>query len=225
MKFLFDFFPIALFFIFYKLYGIYAATIVAIVAAIAQNAFYYLRHKKFETMHLITLAAITILGGLTLFFQNKTFIMWKPTAVYWIIAIAFILSQLVYKKPLIKKMMGSIIDVPDKIWRNANYGMSFGFILFGIINIYVANLYFKAESLIVAKSNLEIKLDNCATYYTGELIQLCNNAKIMEEQWVNFKLFWMLGLTFVLMALLTAYLYKYATNKDDDGSLINAEND
>ena len=112
MKFLFDYFPILLFFIVYKLYGIYAATAVAIIAAIAQNIFYYLRHKKFETMHLITLAVIIVLGGMTLFFQNKAFIMWKPTAVYWAIALAFLISHWVYKKPLIKKMMGKAIEVP-----------------------------------------------------------------------------------------------------------------
>ena len=225
MKFLFDFFPILLFFIFYKLYGIYAATAVAIVAALAQNAFYYLKHKKFETMHLITLVVITVLGSLTLIFQNKSFVMFKPTAVYWIIAIAFLFSQLVYKKPLVRKMMGHAIEVPDAIWRNANYFMASTFVFFGVLNIYVANFYFKAENLLLSKSDLKLNLDNCATYYSGEIVQLCQNAKNMEEQWVNFKLFWMLGLTFILMATLTLYLYKHATNKDEDGNLTNEESD
>ena len=35
----------------------------------------------------------------------------------------------------------------------------------------------------------------------------------------------MLGLTFILMATLTLYLYKHATNKDEDGNLTNEESD
>lgn len=223
MKFLFDFFPIILFFVFYKIYGMYTATAVAMVAAIAQNSFYYLKHKKFETMHLISLAAIIVLGGTTLILQNKAFIMWKPTAVYWAIALAFLISHWVYNKPLTKKMMSQAIKVPDHIWRKANYGMASVFILFGIVNIYVANFYFKAESILLSKSNIKLNLDSCTTYYAGELVQLCQNAKDMEEQWVNFKLFWMLGLTFVLMTGLIIYLYSHATNKDENGSLIDLD--
>ena len=225
MKFLFDFFPILLFFIVYKLYGIYAATAVAIIAAILQNAFYYLRHKKFETMHLITLAVIIVLGGMTLFFQNKAFIMWKPTAVYWAIALAFLISHWVYKKPLIKKMMGKALDVPENVWIKANYGMAFFSVFLGVANIYVANFYFKAESLLLSKSNLKLNFDSCATYYSGELIQLCQNAKEMEEQWVNFKLFGMLGLSMILMIILVIYLSMHATNKDENGELISIDND
>jgi intracellular septation protein len=225
MKFLFDFFPILLFFIVYKLYGIYAATAVAIAAAIVQNAFYYLKHKKFETMHLITLAVIIVLGGMTLIFQNKAFIMWKPTAVYWAIALAFLISQWVYKKPLIKKMMSKAIEVPEDVWNKANYGMALFSVFLGFANLYVANFYFKAENLLLAKSSLKLNLDSCATYYSGELIQLCEYARDMEEQWVNFKLFGMLGLSLILMIILVVYLSINATNKDENGNLTSLDND
>jgi len=225
MKFLFDYFPILLFFIVYKLYGIYAATAVAIMAAIAQNIYYYLKHKKFETMHLITLAVIVVLGGMTLIFQNKAFIMWKPTAVYWAIALAFLISHWVYKKPLIKKMMGKAIEVPQDVWHKANYGMALFSVFLGVANIYVANFYFKAESLLLAKSNLKLNLENCATYYSGEIVQLCQNARDMEEQWVNFKLFGMLGLSMILIIVLVIYLSMHATNKDENGDFIKIDSE
>lgn len=223
MKFLFDFFPIVLFFVVYKFYGIYAATTVAIIAAILQNSIYYFKHKKFETMHLITLAVIIILGGLTLILHNKTFIMWKPTVVYWAFALALLTSQVIYKKPLIKRMMGSILEVPDKVWRTANYGMTSYFIFLGLANIYVANFYFKAEALLLAKSNSILDLENCSTHYTGQVIQLCQNAKDMEDVWVNFKLFGTFGLMLAAIVLLTVYLYMNATNKDEDGALISLD--
>ena len=223
MKFLFDFFPILLFFIVYKFYGIYAAIAVAIVAAILQNAAYYYRHRKFETMHLITLAVIVVLGGLTLILQNKAFIMWKPTIVYWAIALAFLISHFIYKKPLIKKMMGNAIEVPDNVWKHANYGMAYFSIFLGLANIYVANFYFKAETLLNNRSALTLNLESCATHYKGELILLCNNAKEMEEIWVNFKLFGMLGLTLVFMIGLAIYLSYHASNTDEDETLIKPE--
>ena len=95
MKFLFDFFPILLFFIAYKLYGIYVATAVAIAASFLQVSLYWLKHRRFEKMHVVTLVLIAILGGATLLLQDKAFFMWKPTAVNWAFALGFFLSQLI----------------------------------------------------------------------------------------------------------------------------------
>ena len=71
MKLLFDFFPILLFFVVYKLYGIYAATAVMIVASFAQVAVFWLQHRRFENMHLVTLGLVLVLGGATLFFHDS----------------------------------------------------------------------------------------------------------------------------------------------------------
>ena len=51
MKFLYDFFPILLFFIAYKMYDIYVATAVAIAAAFMQTLAFWLKHRRFEKMH------------------------------------------------------------------------------------------------------------------------------------------------------------------------------
>lgn len=218
MKFLFDFFPILLFFIIYKLYGIYPATAVAIAGSIVQNAFYWYRHRKFENMHLVTLGLIVILGGATLLFQNKAFIMWKPTAVYWAFAIAFIASQFIGEKPLIKRMMGHAIEVPPRIWRNANISMALFSVLLGVANLYVANFYFVAEQALIAASHQAVNLENCASTYSGTAVELCRQAKSMESIWVNFKLFGMLILSIVFLIGLGVYLslhVKDEENKDE----------
>ncbi|MEE8321078.1 MAG: septation protein IspZ, partial [Gammaproteobacteria bacterium] len=89
MKFLFDFFPVIAFFIaFYvpenREQGIYLATAVAIAASFIQVTVYWLIHRRFERMHLITLALLVILGGATLILHDERFIKWKPTAVNWV---------------------------------------------------------------------------------------------------------------------------------------------
>ena len=81
MKFLFDFFPILLFFIAYKLFDIYVATGVAIAATFAQIAVAWIKTRTVAPMQLVTLAGILVFGGLTLWLQNDTFIKMKPTIV------------------------------------------------------------------------------------------------------------------------------------------------
>ncbi len=106
MKLLIDFFPILLFFIAYKLAGIYVATGVAIAAAALQVGWSWWRHRRVETMHLITLALLVVFGGLTIALQDPIFVMWKPTLVNWLFAAAFLGSQLIGQRPLIERMMG-----------------------------------------------------------------------------------------------------------------------
>ncbi|MDO9191259.1 MAG: septation protein IspZ, partial [Sulfurimicrobium sp.] len=67
MKFLFDFFPIILFFAAFKLYGIYTATAVAIAATFGQIGWVWLKHRKVDTMLWVSLVIITLFGGATLF--------------------------------------------------------------------------------------------------------------------------------------------------------------
>ncbi|MER2511828.1 MAG: septation protein IspZ, partial [Nitrosomonas ureae] len=96
MKFLFDIFPVILFFITFKLYDIFMATAVAIVAAIAQIGWLWLRKQQIEKMMWINLAIIVVLGGATLLAQDETFIKWKPTVLYWLIASVLLVSGLVF---------------------------------------------------------------------------------------------------------------------------------
>ena len=55
MKMLFDLFPVLLFFAAYKFYDIYTATAVAIVASIVQTGSMWLKHRRVETMHVVTM--------------------------------------------------------------------------------------------------------------------------------------------------------------------------
>jgi len=137
MKFLYDFFPILLFFIAYKLYGIYAATVAAIVASFVQVGWYWLQHRRFENMHLITLALLVVFGGLTLFLQDENFIKWKPTVINWLFAVVFLGSQFYGKKTLVERMMGASIELPASLWPRLNLAWSLFFVFLGLVNLYV----------------------------------------------------------------------------------------
>lgn len=146
MKFLFDFFPIALFFITFKFYddpqeGVLAATAVAIGATILQVFLFWLKNKRVEKMHIVTLVLITVLGGATLILKDPFFIKWKPTAVNWMFAIAFLGSQFIGDKPLVKRMMAHAVELPEIVWHKLNYAWVAFFVAMGFANLYVAFNY------------------------------------------------------------------------------------
>jgi intracellular septation protein len=144
MKFLFDLFPILLFFLAYKLYDIYVATAVAIAAAFLQTGLYWLKHRKFETMHLVTLAILVVFGGLTLVLHDPVFIKWKPTVVNWLFALIFLGSRFIGKRTLVERMMSHAISVPAVVWLKLNWAWTLFFIVIGLVNLFVAYTYSEA---------------------------------------------------------------------------------
>ena len=225
MKFLFDFFPILLFFIAYKLYGIYVATAVAIAASFLQVTLFWLKHRRFEKMHLVTLALIAVLGGATLLLQDKAFFMWKPTAVNWAFALGFLLTQFIGDKPLVERMMSHAIEAPATVWRNLNISWVSFFILMGFVNLYVANFYFQAEAALFSASGQEVDLQTCQQLYQGQILDLCNHAREMENNWVNFKLFGMLGLTILFVIGQSIYLAKHMKQQPESATQTEQENE
>ncbi|MGM0516167.1 MAG: septation protein A [Pseudomonadota bacterium] len=183
MKFLFDFFPILLFFAAYHLYGIYVATAVAMIASVLQIAAGWLLWRKVERMHWISAGLIVFFGGMTLLLHNPLFIMWKPTILNWLFALVFLGSAWIGSKPLVQRMMEHVIQVPREIWHRVNWAWVGFFFVSGVANILVA-------------------------------------YQFSESTWVNFKLFGLMGMTFVFMILQGLYLGMYAerveAEEDDD---------
>lgn len=215
MKFLADFFPVILFFVAYKIYGIYVATAVAIASSLVQVAYGWLSKRHVENMHLITFGILVVFGGLTILLQDRTFIMWKPSVINWMFGAVFLASQFIGNKPLVQRMMQSSITVPDPIWKRLNLTWSLFFILLGFLNLYVANDFFVAEHQLMQLTGLEqIDFDNCGKQFQGSELELCNNAHTLEESWVNFKLFGMMGLTLGFIVLQAFYLARHI--KDDE---------
>lgn len=138
MKFLFDLFPVILFFVAFKVYDIFVATAVAIAAAIVQIGWLWFRHRHVDKMMWSNLAIIVIFGGATLVSQDETFIKWKPTVLYWLIATVLLASNLIFRKNLIQAMLGKQMVLPSIIWNKLNLSWIGFFLSMGCINLYVA---------------------------------------------------------------------------------------
>jgi len=201
MKFLFDMFPVILFFGVFKwgeshsdaaqsmvgqyLSGLVSggavgpeqapillATAVAIIATIAQIGYLLLRGKKVDGMLWVSLAIIVVFGGATIYFHNEAFIKWKPTVLYWVFAIVLVGAQLLMNKNLIRLMMKAQIDLPDPIWTRLNMAWAAFFAAMGVINLYIA-------------------------------------FNFPTSTWVNFKLFGFMGLMIAFVVAQTMFLSKY----------------
>ncbi|MSQ73744.1 MAG: septation protein A [Betaproteobacteria bacterium] len=141
MKFLFDMFPVILFFVVFKLYGIYEATAIAIAATFVQIGWVWFRHRKVEPMLWVSLGVITVFGGATLLLQNETFIKWKPTVLYWLFAAALGITALGFKKNLIRAMMEKTLTLPEAVWGKLLLSWIAFFAVMGVLNLFVAFNY------------------------------------------------------------------------------------
>ena len=138
MKFLFDLFPVILFFIVYKFFGIYAATATAIIATIVQIGWVKYRHGKVDGALIASGVIIVVFGGATLLLHDESFIKWKPTVLYWLFAISLVGTNLLFKKNLIRSLMDKKISMPEKIWDKLNLAWAIFFAVLGCLNLYVA---------------------------------------------------------------------------------------
>ncbi len=167
MKFLFDFFPVLMFFLVYKLGGMYPeasqnlaqnwlgslvshggidakqapvllATVVAIVATACQIGYLLARRKKVDTMLWVSAFIVIFFGGLTIYFNDEVFIKWKPTMIYWASALMFVGAQLFFKKNMIREVMGPQFDMPEPVWGKLLLAWIGFFVISGLLNLSVA---------------------------------------------------------------------------------------
>ena len=210
MKFLLDFFPIALFFIVYKTMGLYAAIYAMIGATALQMLITRLQTGKFEKTHIITFGLLVVFGGITLAIKDPAFIMWKVSVLYVVFALALILSMWIGEKTLLQRMLGKEMTLPAKVWYQLTWFWGIGFSGIALVNAYYVDIALSTRSALFSASTLDPKVEltelDCAS---TAVEQLCLAAQQSEEAWVNFKLFGTMGLTFALIIITVVFISKY----------------
>ena len=210
MKFLLDFFPIALFFIVYKTMGLYAAIYAMIGATALQMLITRLQTGKFEKTHIITFGLLVVFGGITLAIKDPAFIMWKVSVLYVVFALALILSMWIGERTLLQRMLGKEMTLPAKVWHQLTWFWGIGFSGIALVNAYYVDIALSTRSILFSTSTLDPKVEltelDCAS---TAVEQLCLAAQQSEEAWVNFKLFGTMGLTFALIIITVIFISKY----------------
>jgi intracellular septation protein len=204
MKFLFDLFPVILFFVAYKLAKVYPdaaqtltqhylggfvsggivtadqapillATVAGIVATVLQIAYLLVRGRKVDGMLWLSLGVIAVMGGLTIYFHDEEFIKWKPTILYWAFALLLFVGQFGFRNNLMRKAMETQIKLPDPVWSRVGYAWMVFFAAMGLLNLFMAFVVFKGNT----------------------------------DAWVSFKMFGATGLFFAFVVVQTLMLSKY----------------
>jgi intracellular septation protein len=204
MKFLFDLFPVFLFFGIYKLAEgdpaaalgfvqdymgwmmadgavakdqapILVATFVAMIASVLQVAYVLIKGKKVDMALWVSIIVIGVFGGATIYLHNDLFIMWKPTILNWVYAVALFVALFVFKKNMIRELMEENVALPDNVWKNLCLAWMAFFFVVGLVNVLVAFVIFK---------------DNTSA-------------------WVSFKAFGLVGMTFAFIIGQSVYLSRY----------------
>jgi intracellular septation protein len=209
MKFLFDLFPVILFFAVFKwgeghqdaAHGVVSqyfsglisggtvaaaqapvilATVVGIIATVLQIGYLLVRGRKVDGMLWLSLGVIAIMGGATIYFHDDNFIKWKPTILYWAFALVLLVGQVFMKKNLMRSAMEKTMKLPEPIWLRLNYAWMWFFVAMGLLNLFVAFVVFKGNT----------------------------------SAWVSFKLFGFTGIFFVFVVGQTLLLSKYIVEEE-----------
>ena len=134
IKFITDFGPLLIFFVFYKKYGMEEAILPLIIATAISILVIYLTEKRIPAMPLIGAILVAGFGGLTLYFNDKTFFYMKPTIVNVIFAFILLYGKLILKTSLLKKVLGDNLKLADEGWEILTDRWIYFFIFLALLN-------------------------------------------------------------------------------------------
>ena len=154
-----DYGPLIVFFIAYVRFDLMAATIALMAATAVALALSLFFERRIPMMPVITAVIVGIFGGLTLWFDDETFIKLKPTIVQGLMS-AVLLVGLMFGKPLLRPVMGTAWPMDDAGWRQLTFRFGCFFAVMAVVN----EIVWRTQS---------------------------------TDTWVTFKVFGLMGLTFV----------------------------
>ena len=139
-KVLIDFGPLVAFFVTYFVAvryqpeaGIYWATGVLMAATVVALGASRLVLGRFSLPPLVTAALVVVLGGLTLWLQDESFVKLKPTAVNLLFA-GVLGFGLATGRPLLKLLMGQALKLTDAGWHKLTVRWTVFFLAMAILN-------------------------------------------------------------------------------------------
>ncbi len=124
--------PLVIFFITNYIAGIIPATGALVAATAVAVVISYVLERRIPMMALIAAIFVGTFGGLTVYFEDETFIKIKPTVASGLIGLFLLVGYLMGKAPL-KMMMGVMLDLREEGWRKLTFRWAlFFFFLAGL---------------------------------------------------------------------------------------------
>lgn len=135
---IFEYLPLIIFYLFYTFADLYWATGSLIVTSALQILYYVYKKQPIPKRNWVFFGLIAVFGGLTIFFHDDAFIKWKVTIINSLFAVALLVSNSIFKKNLIKQLMGEALPLPEKVWDKLNLAWAMFFLVCAVLNIYIA---------------------------------------------------------------------------------------
>lgn len=148
---------------------IFIATALFIIATAVSLVVTWLLTRTIPLVPLVSGAIVLVFGGLSIWFQNDTFIKMKPTIVYTLFAV-LLLGGLAFGRSLIGYVFESAFQLDAEGWRKLTLRWGLFFLFCAVLN--------------------EIVWRGLAAMYPPELA---------DEYWAGFKLFGFTALTFLFV--------------------------
>lgn len=137
MKSLIDLLPVPLFLTALFLGDIYIATGVLMTSTVLLAAWYWWLEGKPHKLHTFTAVTTLVLGSMTFFFHDSSFVKYKTTVINGIIACVFLLSHVIGDKVLLARIPQKNFTLPDRVWRKVNLAWAGFFATISLLNLYV----------------------------------------------------------------------------------------
>ena len=155
MRLLIDFGPLILFLAVNAWRGIFSATLAFMLAMIAAMLVSQIRYRHISPLLWFSGLMVVVMGGLTLWLHDETFIKMKPTLYYLLVA-ALLAFGLATGRPLLKSVLGGTYPgldeggwtkltrnwaiffavmavINESVWRNSSTSFWIGFKLWGAL--------------------------------------------------------------------------------------------
>ncbi len=113
--------------------GIFAATAVFMVAVVISLVVFWMTIKRLPVMPVVSAIVVVVFGGLTLAFQNETFIKLKPTIIYVLFGGA-LLGGLAFNKPLLAVVFDTVFTLTEEGWRKLTLRWALFFLALAVLN-------------------------------------------------------------------------------------------
>jgi len=125
--------PLLIFLAAFKLADLYWATGVFMLAITVSLGASWWIERRIPPMPLVTAAFVLVLGGLTIYLQDETFIKLKPTLASLLFA-AILFAGLIGGRPLLKPLLGSALQMDERGWRTLTLRWGVFFVVLAALN-------------------------------------------------------------------------------------------
>ena len=126
--------PLILFFIANAKWGIFVATGAFIVAILVAMMISLGLTRRVTVLQMFSAVMVVVMGGLTLYFHNETFIKIKPT-IYYALVSGLLAFGLKTNRPFLKMVLGSAYPgLTDEGWGKLTRNWAGFFLFMGLLN-------------------------------------------------------------------------------------------